>query len=433
MLIIEPSVLEGTVQVPSSKSMGHRMMICAALANGKSKIYNVNMSKDLEATKAALESLGASFEQIDDVWYVKGIEWESSVKQSVEMYCRESGSTLRFMIPIASGLVASTTFEGQNQLTTRPIDEYFETLSQSDVHITYDGKLPLKLDGRYKGGAVQLFNTKSSQYISGLLMAAPILEEGIHIEVNGNLESKAYVSLTIEAMAQFGVMVENHYDETRDIYQYVVNKNERYEASEVAVEGDYSQAAFWIVAGLLGKRPLRLTGLRKDSLQGDAKIIELIQSMGGVLKWEEDALTVWPSKTQGCTIDASQIPDIVPILGILAAKSSGVTKFVNAERLRIKESDRIKATMDILNKFGVKTSETEDGFMVYGSWEQVLCANEVVDAWNDHRIAMAASIAAITSKSVVRLTGEESVTKSYPHFFEALKQLGGNINGQYIW
>ncbi len=433
MITIEPSTLKGTLRVPSSKSMGHRMMICAALARGKSRITQVNRSKDLLATKKALEALGATFLIREDEWEVEGIDPLKIPSQQINIMCGESGSTLRFMIPIASGLATNVNFYGENQLTSRPIDEYFQTFKENEVHIDYQGKLPLGLTGKYRGGEVFLENTQSSQYISGLLMAAPHLEKGIRIVVAGKLESKAYIDLTIEAMQHFGVSVISTYDEKRELHAYQVKQGECYRPSQVSVEGDYSQAAFWMVAAIMGKMPLTICGLEPQSQQGDGQIVTLLKEMEANLYWEEKNLVVLPSETIGRIIDASQIPDIVPILAVLAARSEGKTTFVNASRLRIKESDRILATLDILNKFGAQAEETEDGLIVYGRRDFVFHAEEKIDSWNDHRIAMAAAIASVCGDIPTVLENAQAVTKSYPHFFDTLVNVGGKVHGQYIW
>lgn len=432
MITIYPRILEGSVKVPSSKSIGHRLLICAGLAEGKSRVSNVHMSNDIEVTMGALEVLGAKFHPIDTyTWEIEGIGGRDfgskSEENPVSIFCGESGSTLRFMIPVASALRSTTTFSGENRLIERPIDEFFPMLRNSGAEVIYPGILPLSIKGRLKSGNYSFSGHVSSQYTSGLLLAAPLLSGETTIEITSSLESKGYVDLTIDAMAAFGITL------NRVGYEkFTVHGPQSYKPQTIEVEGDYSQAAFWIVAGLIGRLPILLEGMRKDSIQGDSYILELVSDMGGQLFWEEKGLLVLPSKTQGRIIDASQCPDLVPILAVLCTLSDGESRIINGQRLRLKESDRITATVTELRKLGAVIIETEDGMIIQGNPLQDFVSAEL-DSWNDHRIAMAMTVAAIRAEGPIGLRNPEAVKKSYPKFFEDYTSLGGEILGEHIW
>lgn len=425
--------LTGQVKVPSSKSIGHRLLICAALAEGSSHIEGLSLSKDILATMVALTALGATFKRAGSEKFgrvvVEGIGsrpkgHENGKCESTEEFlllnCGESGSTLRFLIPVGLALKDRLTFTGEGRLVERPIDEYFPIFNTSGISYDYDGRLPISLRGFLKAGKYSLSGRVSSQYTTGMLLASPMLKGSTEIQIHGEMESKGYIDLTIEAMTQFGVKVEragyNH---------FVTYSSEGYKAAKVAVEGDYSQGAFWIVAGLIGDRPIRIEGLNPKSVQGDAVVLQMIEAMGGTFIWEDEVLAVYPSATKGMTIDAAQCPDLIPIMCVLATQSDGETRVINGNRLRLKESDRIRSTVTELAKLGADIVETEDGMVIKGKTS--LKGGCRVDGWNDHRIVMAASIAATVCEKPIEITGYEAVQKSYPDFFEDFAQLGGGI------
>lgn len=431
MITIFPRILEGSVKVPSSKSIGHRLLICAALADGTSKVANVHRSNDIDVTIGALEALGAVFNQLDDyTWEVVGIGGSKALENlddPISILCGESGSTLRFMIPVATALKNMTEFSGENRLIERPIDEFFPVLLESGAEINYTGALPLSVKGKLQAGNYSFSGHVSSQYTSGLLLAAPLLAGETTIDITSPLESKGYVDLTIEAMNAFGITINRMGYE-----KFTVHAPQFYKPQNIEVEGDYSQAAFWIVAGLIGRLPILLEGIKRDSVQGDSYILELVTDMGGQLFWEANGLLVLPSKTQGKIIDASQCPDLVPVLAVLCALSEGESRIVNGQRLRLKESDRITATVTELRKLGAVIIETEDGMIIQGNPLQDFVSAEL-DSWNDHRIAMAMAIAATRAEGPIGLQNPEAVKKSYPKFFEDYVSLGGEILGEYIW
>ena len=360
-MIIEPSSLSGIVRVPSSKSIGHRLLICAGLAAGESKIYGLHLSKDIVATMEALKQLGVSIVYITPdlpeeapYWQITGIKQNTAnicqpltnVEMPIHMQCGESGSTLRFMIPVAMSVCNHVAFEGEGRLAERPIDAYFPMFEKSNIQMIYNGRLPLTLTGKLCSGTYELSGKVSSQYTTGLLLAAPVLDTDMTLVIVDEMESQGYIDLTLDCMQQFGAVV------NREGYkQFTVAADQSYFNTVVHVEGDYSQAAFWIVAGLIGNQKIGLQGLRSDSLQGDRAVIEIVKRMGGHLDWQGDTLWVEPSQTSGTVIDASQCPDLIPVLCVLAALSDGETRVVNGQRLRVKESDRIVATVTELKNW----------------------------------------------------------------------------------
>jgi len=415
--VLTPSVLDGKLRIPSSKSVSHRALICAALSPGICRVSGIDDSRDLRATREALTALGAGFTDLGNgVWEVKGVRERT---ENAIIDCSESGSTLRFMIPIAALLAERAKFIGEGRLPTRPIQTILDVFDQAKTHYTYPGQLPLTTERFTLPAEFSLDGSISSQFFTGFLLAAPITGEKLTLNIEGKLESEPYVELTREVMEAFGVKVE------RMETGYQVPAGQAYKGVDFHVEGDYSQATFWIVAGLIGQNPLCLTGLKKDSTQGDRAVLELTKKMGGKWEWKGDDLWVYPSVTNGIEIDVRDIPDAVPVLSVLAAVSQGETRIVNAARLRIKESDRLQSTTDILKKLGANIVEMEDGLVIQGG---AGFTGSDVDAWNDHRIAMSVAIASTRATGEIALTGSESVNKSYPHFWEEFQRLGGIVH-----
>ncbi len=416
---IKPSKLKGEIDIPSSKSLCHRAVIAASLSKGKSSIENILFSDDIVATRAGMEILGAKIENRGK----DGLEIQGSLPRSLEgetIYCKESGSTLRFLIPISLYNTTDVVFDGEGKLVTRPLDSYYKIFDNQGIkYKTKNSGLPLEIQGALKSGEFQIQGDISSQFISGLLFTLPLLEGDSKIKIIGNLESKAYVDLTMEVLDKFGIEIEN-----KDYGEFIIKGSQEYKARDYRVEGDFSQAAFWLVAGILGKEIVS-SGLDKDSLQGDKAIVELIEKMGGDISLEDSSFVTRESKTRARVIDVSECPDIGPILAVLGALSQGETKIVNAARLRIKESDRLTAITTELNKLGADIREVGDSLHIRG--KKSLKGGQV-DSWNDHRIAMALAIASIKCSEEVTITNSEVVNKSYPHFWEDFKSVGGQID-----
>lgn len=417
---LNPSKLKGEVVIPTSKSVCHRAVICAGLSKGVSNIDNVVFSQDVEATCGAMSNLGVeiTLDKEASKIKVKGVAKLEPKDASID--CFESGSTLRFLIPVAATTGEKVTFDGRGKLIERPLEDYYRIFDEQQIHYeNVDGKLPLTIDGKLKAGEYRIKGDVSSQFISGLLFALPLLEGDSKIIVTTELESKPYVDLTIDALKTFFVDVENV-----NYREFIIKGNQKYRASEYRVEGDFSQAAFWLVAGALGADVV-CDGMNMNSLQGDKAVLEIIKNMGGEISVEGNKIKALPSKTKGSVIDAAECPDLVPVLTVLAALSKGTTQIINAARLRFKESDRLSAITSELNKIGADIEEKEDGLIIRGK-EFLIGGN--VDSWNDHRIAMALAVASIRCKEPVIIKDSSCIKKSYPNFWEHFRELGGNLN-----
>jgi 3-phosphoshikimate 1-carboxyvinyltransferase len=419
-ITIGKSKLAGSIKIPASKSMSHRAIMAAGLAKGKSIIRNLIFSKDIIATIACMENIGAKIERHGDHILVEGLGGVKLV--NYDFYCNESGSTIRFMIPI--GMMDRTNtqpivFHGEGRLATRPMTPYFNIFEEKNIQFDYPGQLPLTIWGNLESGTYKLPGDVSSQFVTGLMYALSLGEGESTIEMTSKLESRSYVDMTIDVMKSFGIAVSHD-----DYNKFYVAGNSRFEAKDYTVEGDYSQVAFFVVAGLING-DLTLTGLKETSLQGDSEIINIIKRMGGDICFEGDSLKVKKSQTHGVEIDMSEIPDMLPAISVLAALSKGRTRLYNGQRIRLKESDRIKAMYTELTKLGANIQETEDGLLIDGV-DQLNGGQ--VEGWNDHRIVMALSVAGTCTKEALTISDAQAISKSYPHFFEDLKSIGGIIH-----
>lgn len=417
---ITPALLEGILSLPPSKSLSHRALICASLAEGTSHLKNLLIADDLIATTEALKSLGAEITEITPgEMNVRGIK--KNPPQGVLIDCNESGSTLRFLIPL--GLNGQkNVFSGRGRLIERPQQIYRNIFDRQQIRYQKPDhqELPLEVDGFLQPDHFIFPGNVSSQFISGLLFALPRLDGDSQITLTNSLESKDYIDLTLSMLRKFQIEVKV----SPDYLHYQIPGNQAYKAQNITVESDYSQAAFWIVAGLLGKE-ITLSGLEPDSLQGDRAILSIIQSMKGIYRWKNDKLIISPSALQGTTIDVAHCPDLVPILTVLATQSKGTTKIVNAGRLRLKESDRLFAMASELNKLGADITEESDALIINGPTP---LTGGVVHSHKDHRIAMALGIASLICSEELILEDAEVVSKSYPDFWRDFTQMGGIIH-----
>lgn len=395
---ITPSRLKGRLTVPSSKSISHRALICAALCDGTSVIKNTLECDDTEATINALTALGATIAVNGAEITVNGIK---NAPQNAEIDCNESGSTLRFIMPIAAAFGVNASFSGKGKLPSRPITEYFTELSKNGIIFTAK-EMPYKIEGRLTGGEYRIAGNVSSQFITGLLFALPLLNGDSKIILTSPLESKPYVDITIACLDSFGVAVE----ETE--YGYFVKGNQCYHATDYSVEADYSNAAFFLVANALGSDVI-LENLNEKSVQGDAEIMNVVNSYNG----------------KAFDISASQIPDLVPVLTVLASLSVGTSTIFNAERLRIKECDRLAAITDVLSTLGAKIHEYNDKLVVEGV---DMLQGGTCDSYNDHRIPMSIAVAATRATQPIIIKNAECVSKSYPQFWEDYKKMGGIVD-----
>ncbi len=405
---IQPHKLRGRVKVPSSKSIAHRMLICAALSKGTSEISGISFSKDIEATISVMKALGAEISIQEDTVFVTGLT-ERPKKALAD--CCESGSTLRFLIPVAAALGAETTFTGQGRLPQRPITPYLRELSQKGIAFDYQNTMPFTIKGQLQSGKFQLEGDISSQFVTGLLLALPLLKEDSEIFLTSPLESRPYADMTVHCMEQFGVCVKELPN------SWHIFGNQHYHAKTLSVEGDFSQAAFFYVANAIGNQ-IVLENIPPKSVQGDRKIVELIEKICYQKNDNQDKFL----------IDAKNIPDLVPILAVLATFGQKPTIICNAQRLCIKESNRLESTAHMLNALGGKVKILPDGLEIYPA----TLHGGTVDSAGDHRIAMCAAIAASRASEPVTIQGAECVEKSYPTFFQDYQNLGGIIHGVHL-
>lgn len=402
-MLIKSSRLHGIVDIPASKSVAHRILICSALAEGQSQILGLKYSKDIDATIEAMSALGAEFligQHCSHIQQVFGIE---KIPEKAVINCNESGSTLRFIIPVAAALGVETEFHGRGRLPQRPIDIYTRELTKHGITFNYNNTMPFTISGRLTSGTYEIEGNVSSQFITGLLFALPLIEGDSEIVLTSKLQSRPYVDITIDVMKRFGISIE----ETENSFK--IKGGQKYIPQIETVEGDYSQSAFFYVANALGS-DVSMKNLNPESVQGDKKIIDIIKSATN------------NGRITGFCADCSNIPDLVPILSVLGAYGTEKSLIYNAERLRIKESDRLAACADMLNNLGGNVTVTPDGLEINPTGNM---HGGAVDSCGDHRIVMAAAIAALGCNGDVIIKGAEAVEKSYPDFFEDYKNLGG--------
>ena len=392
---VQNSIIDGTVLLPPSKSAAHRALICSFLAGG-GEVSPLIESKDMLATVSAIRALENGENTIN---------------------CIESGSTLRFMIPIAAALGRAVTFVGEGKLPERPIGEYLRLLPEHNVECRTDGGLPLSIEGQLVGGRFEIAGDISSQYITGLLLALPLLDDDSEIVLTTELESKPYVNMTIKVMADYGVEV------AQTENGYFIKGRQKYISRDYSVEGDWSQAAFYAVAGALFGR-VEMTGVDFNSTQGDKQIADIIERFGARVERGENSLTVYKSNLKGIEIDAADIPDMVPALAVLGAYADGTTVIKGAQRLRLKESDRIESVTYNLKKSGADITPTPDGMIIKHS----TLKGADLKGFNDHRIVMAMTVAATGAQGESIIDDAQSINKSYPAFFDDYNKLGGKAN-----
>lgn len=410
-LTLMPASLSGTVAAIPSKSWAHRLLLCAALSREPTVLVCPGSSRDIRATVRCLTAMGAQIKTGSGRLSILPGPW----KPGRRLPCGESGSTLRFLLPVAAALGLEVELELAGRLPVRPLEPLIRELEAHGAALSRPSPQLLRCRGRLRPGDYRLPGNVSSQFISGLLFALPLLDGPSTLTVAGPVESGPYVTMTLSALAQFGIPIvrrERHFEISPAPYR---------SPGRAAVEGDWSNAAFWLCAGALGG-PVAVTGLNRDSLQGDRAIDSLLTGLGASVRWNRDCLTVRPGPLIPRSIDAAAIPDLVPVLAVLAAAIPGQTRITNAGRLRLKESDRLESVCRLLTGLGGAVRQTEDTLTVCGG--RLLTGGQA-DSCGDHRIAMAAAVAACLCTGPVELTGAEAVEKSYPDFWRDYRSLGG--------
>lgn len=391
---ITPGKAKGVISAPPSKSMAHRMLMGAGLAEGVSVVENIDLSEDIKATLGMLEALGGSYRMEDRKVIMTGVGGKK-LQTTQKLDSKESGSTLRFFIPLVLTGGKECLFTGAKRLFERPLGIYEDICKEQGIAFE-KCETGLKVDGQLKAAHYKVPGNISSQFITGLLFALPLLEEDSVLEVLPPIESKAYINMTLEALDTFGIQIKQEND------AFYIAGNQVYQAKNVTVEGDYSNAAFLDAFSLIGGE-VKVEGLREDSLQGD----QIYQKYYEILKEETPVM------------DLAECPDLGPILMGMAAAGHGA-RFTGTRRLKIKESDRGAVMAEELAKFGIKVDVKENEIIVYPG--ELQAPRENLNSHNDHRIAM--TMAALCTITGGTIDGAESVRKSFPNYYETLEALG---------
>ncbi len=390
---IFPGKLKGTLQAIPSKSQAHRLLICAAFADGPTTLVCPDTNRDIEATANCLNAIGADIQRNKNGYCVIPVK---SIPQKAVLYCGESGSTLRFMLPIVGALGIDTTIHMEGRLPYRPLSPLWEEMERMGCSLSRPTETTVRCSGKLRPGEYFIDGGVSSQYITGLMFAHSLIKEGCRLQITGTVQSEPYINMTRQALRIFGVDPQNT---ASDSY---------HSPGHIHVEGDWSNGAFFLAAAALGSA-VEIAGLSSDSAQGDKACKKLLQQLDNY-----------------CVIDAADIPDLVPILAVTAAAKQGA-EFINIARLRLKESDRVASVCNMLKSLGIQAEATQNSMKVYpGQFK-----GGSVDSCADHRIAMSAAIAATVAAGPVTILGAQCVQKSYPKFWDEYTRLGGNYE-QYI-
>lgn len=409
--ILTKSVPHGTLRAIASKSAAHRLLIAAAFADRQTRIRCEQTNEDIEATADCLSALGATVVREAPYYTVTPI---ANIPAEATLPCRESGSTLRFMLPIVAALGVRTTFVLAGRLPNRPLSPLRELLEENGITLSVVGSNPLLLSGRLTGDRFAIAGNVSSQFISGLLFALALCKQGGSLTVLGNLESAPYVDMTVDALRRFGADIEK----TEDGYAVLAPAHVA-STDEATVEGDWSNAAFPLSAAAIAGE-VTMMGLDLHSHQGDREILSLLSRFGAEVIATEDSVTVRHRPLHGIDIDATQIPDLVPVLATVGSVAEGTTRIFGASRLRLKESDRLVTVREMLTSLGASVTETDDGLIIEGKPRLL---GGTVSAAGDHRIAMSAAVASVACDTPVTITGAEATAKSYPAFFDDMRSL----------
>ncbi|HPF88685.1 MAG TPA: 3-phosphoshikimate 1-carboxyvinyltransferase, partial [Candidatus Limiplasma sp.] len=374
------------------------------------------VNADIRATVSCLQDLGARIAYDDGMFFVVPFAYPIS-KAPCVLDAGESGSTLRFMLPVACALGANAAFTMRGRLPQRPLSPLYEELAVHGCMLSPQGRSPLSVSGQLTGGTYRIAGNISSQFITGLLLALPLLEADSRIEITGTLESRPYVDLTLQVLCTFSIAIQ----ETAT--GFAIRGRQRFTAPHtIQVEGDWSNAACWFTLGALQQAPVTVTGLSLGSPQGDKAFLSVLERFGAQVAAFTDHITVSGGKLHGIDIDVSATPDLVPMIAAVALKADGETRIQNAARLRLKECDRLQAIANTLGTFGAQVDETDDGLVIHGG--QALHGG-TVSSQNDHRIAMMAAVVSAVCKGDITIAQADAVNKSYPRFFDDFRLLGG--------
>lgn len=400
---IKNPAVGGKITAIASKSMAHRLMIASALSEESCTVICKDTSEDIEATKQCLNALKS----------------RDSVKN---LYCGESGSTLRFILPVAAALGEKCNFHMKGRLPERPISPLYEEMKSKGCILSPEGSNPIHLEGKLQNGIYTIPGNISSQYITGLLFALPLADGKSRINITGRLESSPYVDLTLQVLETAGIKV------ACDGGGFDIQGNQKYKLKGIHnVEGDWSNASFWLCMSALTDGKISCDGLDMNSRQGDKKMLDVLQRMGGEVKCNNGCISVSvpEGRLKGTAIDVAEIPDLVPAIAVAAVCASGQTVIKNAGRLRIKESDRLKSVSSVFTQLGADITELPDGLVINGVSE---LKGGNIGSFGDHRIAMMAATAACVCTGEITISGAEAVNKSYPEFYKDYCLAGGEID-----
>lgn len=410
--------VSGEIRAPPSKARTHRALFAGLLSKGSTLIRNPLSCNDTKATATAISSLGAKLTYEPGSWSVESNGALSTPRRNIE--CGESGVTLRFTIPVASLLASEVRLNGSEVLMRRPLRPLIEAMEQLGVRVELDRFRATVKAGPAKGGSVQLPGNVSSQFISGLLLAAPLMENGLRVEITSLLESRGYVSLTIETMRRHGIDVQSN----RDMSSFRVAPHQTYRPAKHSIPGDYSSAAFLISAAIVTGCKIFVTGLSREDPEPDSEFLNILTRMGAASEFSSNKLHLRVGDFKGTKVDISNCPDLGPVIAVLGSHAAGETEITGAERLRYKESDRLTTIATELKRLGAKVSETGTGLLLSGPSR---LRGGTVESHGDHRVAMALAVAALNASDKVTIHDAECVNKSYPTFFDDLRSVGVEV------
>ena len=461
--LIKPQLLQGTLQAPCSKSLAHRYFIATALSENSSTIKYVDECEDVKATINCLKALGAEIKKTNEDYLITPItqgllkeasqrleskeEHVSCLKNNASqgvsckftnaktnipyLNCQESGTTFRLLLPLASTLYHKATFTGSTKLAQRPLFPLDRELNAHGVSLSWNfttspknQDFPLTTQGLLSPGTYRLQGNVSSQFMSGIVYACSQMNEKSSLIIDGHIESLPYLKMTLSVLNDFGMNLS--LEKTSTGYVIEINPKKLVAPQAITVEGDWSNAAFWLCAGTLSSEGICITGLNNESLQGDKSIANILKKAGANISYNQKSKSYYVKKSQisNFVIDASQIPDLIPILSLLASTGTQTSTIKNCQRLRFKESDRIKTTITTLKKLGIVAWEKDDAIIVPGNQKPY---GGICSSYNDHRIAMMASIAGSYASNETIIKNADAVMKSYPHFYKDFKKLSGSI------
>lgn len=418
-LTFQAPIRGGKIDAIPSKSAAHRLLICAAFAGAQTEILCPTISEDITATVRCLCALGADIRRTDVGFTVIPVTEKPT---DAALDCGESGSTLRFLLPVTAALGIPARFIRRGRLPHRPLSPLYEEMIRHGAFLPTDPETePLPLTGQIRAGRYEIDGGVSSQFVSGLLMAMPLMGALSELSLTGVVESADYIRITTDAMSKFGVCVNT----SSDGRTYTVHPGGYTSPKRISVEGDWSNATIWLAAGAVGTAPVTVTGLDMNSTQGDRRIVDVLKQFGAAVTVDGDTVTVAPAPLRGICLNASQIPDLVPVIAAVAARAEGETRITGIARLRIKESDRVASVTELLHTLGADITSDETAIVICGGRP---LTGGTVSSFRDHRLVMCAFVASLYAEGQVSVTDAQAINKSYPDFTSHIAALGGQFD-----